>query len=105
MLEKNRTILNSGLHKVDITKIRYDLIPSELLERLALHYTKSLEKYPENNWKKATKEESNKIFIPSAWRHFIQWLRGDKNEDHGIALIWNIISWIWINEYKDNGKK
>ena len=104
MSKDKRTILNSGLHKVDVTKVRYDLIPVELLERLAKHYTKSLEKYPENNWKKATKEESNKIFIPSAWRHFIAWLRGDKDEDHGIALIWNIISWIWINEYKDNGK-
>lgn len=104
MLNNKRTILNSGLQKVDTAKIRYDLIPSELLTRLAEHYTKSLEKYPEDNWKKATKEESRKIFIPSAWRHFISWTRGDKDEDHGIALIWNIISYIWINEYKKNGK-
>lgn len=100
MLKDNRTILNSGLQKVDTTKIRYDLIPHEIITDLAIHYTKSLTKYPENNWKKATVEESNKIFIPSMWRHLFAWLRGDKDEDHGIALLWNIISWIWINKYK-----
>ncbi len=100
---KNNTqiVFKSGLKKQDISKLRYDLIPVELLERLAKHYTKALEKYPENNWKKATKEES-KIYKEAAWRHFLAFQANLKDEDHAIATIWNIISWVWINEYKNN---
>lgn len=65
MSKDKRTILNSGLHKVDTTKIRYDLIPVELLERLAKHYTKSLEKYPEITGKRRLKKKVIKyLFRP-----------------------------------------
>ena len=100
--ENNIKQLESGVLKDNHgKKIRYDLIPHELLTRLAELYTQSTEKYPENNWKKATKEES-KIYKEAAWRHFIKWTNGlDPGEDHGIQTIWNIIAWVWINEYKD----
>jgi len=80
-------------------KLRYDLIPHELLTRLAEVYTKGAEKYPEENWRLATKQDSYS-FKKAAWRHFIQWIRGDKDEDHALQLVWNIFSWVWINDYK-----
>lgn len=95
--------LKSGVMKDEGSeaKLRYDLIPHELLTRLATLYTKSAQKYPENNWRKASKEDS-KIYKEAAWRHFIQWQNDlDKEEDHALQTIWNIIAWVWINDYKD----
>lgn len=83
-------------------KLRYDLIPHELLTRLAELYTKSIEKYPENNWKKATKEESIE-YKKAAWRHFMQWINETElTEDHAMQLVWNIFAFEWINKNKND---
>lgn len=82
-------------------KLRYDLIPHELLTRLAMVYTKGLDKYPEGNWKKASRAESLSMKA-AAWRHFVQWANElNKEEDHGMQAVWNIFSFIWINEYNN----
>lgn len=81
-------------------KPRYDLIPHELLTRLAELYQRGAVKYDENNWRKAQSETEIKRFIASAWRHFIQWIRGDQDEDHAIAVIWNIIAYEWHTQHK-----
>lgn len=94
--------LTSGVMKDEGTdlKLRYDLIPHELLTRLAILYTNSAKKYPENNWRKASVEES-KIYKEAAWRHFIKWQNHlDREEDHAVQTIWNIIAWEWINKNK-----
>lgn len=81
-------------------KPRYDLIPHELLTRLAELYTRGAVKYDENNWRKANSDIEYKRFISSAWRHFIAWQRGDIDEDHAIATIWNIMSYEWHTQHK-----
>lgn len=82
-------------------KPRYDLIPHELLTRLAELYTRGAVKYDEGNWRKANSEVEYKRFLASAWRHFIAFIRGDKDEDHGIAVVWNLFSYIWHTEHKN----
>ena len=64
---------------------------------LSKHYGKCLSKYPENNWKKGIPAKS---FIDSATRHYLKHMRGDKDEDHYIAFIWNIVGCIWTCKYK-----
>jgi len=81
-------------------KPRYDLIPHELLTRLAGLYQRGAVKYDENNWRKANSEIEYKRFIASAWRHFIAWIRGDKDEDHASAIIWNVMAYEWHKEHK-----
>ena len=97
-----RVKFDSGFQRdVQENKPRYDLIPHELLTRLADLYARGAEKYDDDNWRKANSEVEYKRFKASAWRHFIQWVRGDKDEDHGIGCIWNIIAYEWHTQHKD----
>lgn len=98
-----RTKFDSGFTRdTGENKPRYDLIPHELLTRLADLYARGAEKYDENNWRKANSEVEYKRFIASAWRHFIAWLRGDTDEDHMSAVVWNLWSYTWHKEYKND---
>jgi hypothetical protein len=79
-------------------KPRYDLIPTFMLTRLAGLYTRGAEKYGEWNWQLADSEEELQRFKASAWRHFIQYMEGQDDEDHGIAVMWNIIAIEYMKE-------
>ena len=75
-------------------KIRYDLIPPEMLKRLAELYTRGAEKYTENNWKLATGEKAINRFKESAWRHFMDWqTNSNAEEDHAMACCFNVFAY------------
>lgn len=99
-----RKDFKSGFRRdVNTDKPRYDLIPHEMLTRLAELYGRGAIKYGERNWQladKNTPEEINR-FKESAYRHFIQWFRGDVDEDHLSAVVFNLFAHEWINEYKE----
>lgn len=66
-----------------------------ILERLAVHVTKGAEKYPDikpgiPNWTLASGEAEFQRFRDSAARHFAQWMRGDRDEDHAAAVVFNL---------------
>ena len=92
----------SGFNRdVQDGKPRYDLIPAELLKRLADLYSRGAEKYGDSNWKKAVTPEELKRFKASAWRHFVSWDNDwEKEEDHAVAVIFNIMSYEWITKHK-----
>lgn len=98
-----RIKFNSGFTR-DITKgkPRYDLIPHEMLTRVAELYARGADKYGESNWKLADKNNSEEIdrFKASAFRHFMQWVRGDEDEDHLSAVVFNLFSHEFIIKYK-----
>lgn len=78
--------LDGGFTRNDDTgKLRYDLIPKEMLDELAELYRDGAKVHGENNWKQSTEE---KDFIPSAWRHFMDLVDG-KNKARA-PLIFNI---------------
>jgi hypothetical protein len=88
-----RVNYTSGMRRdVDDDKPKYNLIWLPGLTRLAEHYTKGAKKYGENNWQLANSEEEWERFKASAWRHFIQWQRGDEDEDHMSAVIFNLFA-------------
>jgi len=61
-----------------------------MFERYAALMTRGAQKYTARNWMGAhTAEELNR-FRESAIRHFIQWFRGDVDEDHAAAVIFNL---------------
>lgn len=92
-----RKIYESGaVRDTNEGKIRYDLIPIECLKRLAEHYTKGAKKYEENNWKKGIPTER---FIESAWRHWAEYLFGEKGEDHLSALVFNVFGIMYNEEH------
>ncbi len=75
-----------------VGKIRYDLIPLPMLERLAWLYTRWAEVYWDRNWENWNEEYADKC-KQSAWRHFVQWQRWDIDEDHASAVVWNVFAY------------
>ena len=78
-------------------KPRFDLIVPEdqkledtLLYRWAMLLLRGAKKYDERNWEKASTKEELKRFKDSAFRHFMQWFCGDEDEDHAVAVLFNI---------------
>ena len=87
----------SGMQRdVSDGKIGYHRIfDGVLVDRLAVHLTLGATKYPDcldgsPNWLKADGEAELIRFRESAVRHFRQWLRGDADEDHFAAAIFNM---------------
>ena len=45
------------------------------------------------------KEYPESSYIDSAVRHYLKWLRGDNDERHDRAFVWNIMCLIWTHEH------
>ncbi len=71
-------------------KPKYTLIPLPFLTRLAMLYTRGAKKYGERNWEKADSIEELERFKASAFRHLIQWLNLETDEDHAAAVTFNL---------------
>ena len=84
-----------ALRENKVDKLRFDLIPPIMLERLAGIYTRGARIYGDRNWEKGIPYSS---LIASAWRHFIAMLRGATDEDHAAAVIWNITAMMYFDE-------
>ncbi len=77
----------------DVTEDKVDYmlaLDGPMFERLARHLTAGAQKYAKRNWLKATGRAEYERFRESALRHFVQWLRGDTDEDHAAAVWFNI---------------
>lgn len=94
---------------VQTNKPRYDLIYRPLLKRWAELMARGAEKYGENNWMCAESEEELTRFQASAFRHFIQWMDGETDEDHAVAVFFNISACEYVktklNAYDTNRNK
>jgi hypothetical protein len=71
-------------------KPRYDLRYEPLLTEWAELMARGAVKYGESNWQLASTEEELQRFKASAWRHFVQFMRGDKDEAHHAAVLFNV---------------
>jgi len=72
-------------------KVDYTLVlDGPMFERWAQHLTIGAVKYAKRNWMLATGGAEYERFKESAVRHFIQWYRGDPDEDHAAAVLFNI---------------
>lgn len=71
------------------------LLDGPMFDRWAAHLTKGEKKYKDiapgvPNWTLANGKAEYVRFRKSAFRHFRQWLRGDRDEDHAAAVFFNI---------------
>ena len=78
-----------------------------MLLEVSKHFEEGAKKYGENNWQKGIPVH---CYIDSAVRHYLKFLRGDKDEPHDRAFCWNIMCCIWtckhhpeLNEYSKEG--
>lgn len=81
-----------------------DDLPTVFLE-VSKHFEAGAKKYGEHNWQKGIPTH---CYVDSAVRHYLKWLRGDEDEPHDRAFVWNIICCIWtcenkpeLNDYKE----
>ena len=94
-----RIACDSGMVRdVSSDKPRFDLLlpkgvpyEGQLLTRFARLLQRGAEKYAPRNWEQAATEEEYERFRESAFRHLIQWLTGETDEDHAAAVMFNLM--------------
>lgn len=59
---------------------------------LARHFEDGAAKYGERNWERGIPTH---CYIDSAVRHYLKHMRGDTDEPHDRAFLWNIVCCIW----------
>lgn len=69
-----------------------------MLLEVAKHFEEGAKKYGEANYRKGIPVW---CYIDSAARHYIKWLRGDNEEPHNRAVVWNLLCCIWEVDYGD----
>ena len=70
---------------------------STMFLEVAKHFEEGAKKYSEDNWRLGI---NAKNYIDSAVRHLFKWLRGDDDEHHERAFVWNILCCIWTAKHK-----
>lgn len=75
---------------------------------VAKQFEEGAKKYGECNWQKGI---PTNCYIDSAVRHYLKFMRGDTDEPHDRAFVWNILCCIWtckhkpeLNVYKEKNK-
>ena len=64
---------------------------------VAKHFAEGAKKYKPDNWKLGIPLQR---YVDSCTRHYFKHVRGDKDEQHDRAFVWNIICGIWTCEHK-----
>jgi hypothetical protein len=77
-----------------------------MMLEVSKHFEEGAKKYGEHNWQKGIPTH---CYIDSAVRHYLKFLRGDNDEPHDRAFVWNILCCIWtcihkpeLNDYEHN---
>ena len=59
---------------------------------LSIHYQEGAQKYEARNWEKGIPISS---FVDSGIRHLMKHSRGDQDERHDRAFVWNMVCLLW----------
>ena len=95
---------NKAGRKYDVDKARYELIPPEFMEALAMLYAKGAEKYEPRNWELGM---SWSRLFGAMMRHAWAWFRGERDDPeteihHMVAVAWNAIA-LYTHEIRGIG--
>ena len=82
--------------------VAYDNCRETMVLEVGKHFEEGAKKYGENNWQKGIEP---KYYIDSAIRHYLKWRRGDKDEPHDRAFVWNIMCCIWEVDWHKKEEK
>jgi len=78
-----------------LNKKGWDIFTSVL--EVSKQYEEGCKKYGDRNWEKGIPIH---CFIDSAVRHYLKYKRGDNDEPHDRAFLWNIQGAIWTHNNK-----
>lgn len=86
------------LHRVllGFSAVAFDGKIETMILETSKHFEEGAKKYGENNWQKGLPVN---CYIDSAIRHYLKYRRGDKDEPHDRAFVWNIMCCIWEVDY------
>lgn len=84
---------------IHFSNVRKWTLEETMLET-SIQYEEGANKYGENNWQKGL---PTWCYIDSAVRHYLKWLRGDKDEPHDRAFVWNLLCCMWEVQREENG--
>ncbi|NLM09054.1 MAG: hypothetical protein GX215_09025 [Clostridiales Family XIII bacterium] len=70
---------------------------ADVLLDVAIHYEEGAKKYDERNWELG---QPLHVYIDSGVRHYLKVLRGDTDENHQRAFVWNMLGAIWTHKHK-----
>lgn len=70
---------------------------ANMMLEVAKHFEEGGKKYGDDNWRKGI---PTKRYIDSAVRHYLKYLRGDKDEPHDRAFCWNVLCCAWTCVHK-----
>ena len=67
----------------------------------AIHFEEGAKKYGDCNWQKGIPVN---CYLDSAIRHYLKYRRGDKDEPHDRAFVWNLLCLCWEVDYHHENK-
>lgn len=70
----------------------FDGSTETMLLELAFHYEAGCKKYGDDNWRLG---QPLRVYVDSAGRHFLKHMRGDTDERHDRACVWNLLCALW----------
>ena len=73
-----------------------DMDPYTSLLEVAKHFEDGAVKYGDRNWEKGIPIH---CYIDSAVRHYFKYRRGDEDEPHDRAFMWNLLCALWTHEH------
>jgi dATP/dGTP diphosphohydrolase len=84
-------------------KVRWSLVPVEVLTALANHFTVGAKKYEDDNWRRGLKYSDT---YDCAKRHLEAWFLGESHDaetgtHHLISCMWNIVALAYFEMYPE----
>ena len=76
--------------------VNYRSIYEGLLE-VAKHFEEGANKYDERNWEQGILMH---CYIDSGVRHYLKFMKGDTDEPHNRAFLWNMLCLLWTHDNK-----
>ena len=81
---------------IRFSEVYFGSFETGMLE-VAKQYEDGARKYTDRNWENGIPAH---VFIDSGVRHYLKFLRGDTDEPHDRAFVWNMLGAIWTHENK-----
>lgn len=107
IIEDTTLILIDGYIRSGDIALLYDVINtfslayfndfSTAMLEVAKHYEDGAKKYDERNWEQGIPLH---CYIDSGVRHYFKFMRGDTDEPHDKAFLWNMLCAIWTHIHK-----
>lgn len=91
--------------KYDQGKLRWDLLPLNLIEKVVEIYTFGAEKYGANTWQNL--EDGYNRYKAAMFRHLMEFEKGnviddESGKEHLAHMVWNSIAMLYMSDNTDN---